>query len=695
MHSRLASATLALVLACAFGAPMVLAQSEATSRRPAGPSSRPAVLPALDRANLDTTCAACANFYQFANGGWAARNPIPAAYSRWSGFDELTERNQLVLRDILERAARAAEATRDGDTRRLGRFYATCMDSARAEADGVAPLRADLARIAAIRDRAALRAEIARLHGRGVFAAFTFAPAQDPRNSARVIADASQGGLGLPDRDYYVRADSASRALRDAYVAYAARALELAGAPAARAEADARRILALETALAEASMTRVERRDPEAQVHTMAVADADTLAPGMHWGDYVAAAGLADLARLNVSQPKFFQALGRELETRPLEDWRAYLAFRLLRANAAWLSSPFVAADFRFASALSGAKELQPRWKRCLRMADQNLGDALGRAFVETTFTPEAKAELVGMVDAMREVLRERIGRLEWMSEATRRQALVKLDAFGRKIGYPEKWQDYSALTVERGPFVANLRRVLEFRIRRDRAKIGRPVDRTEWGMTPPTVNAYYDPQLNEIAFPAGRVQPPFFHVSYDLAANYGGIGGTIGHEMTHGFDDEGRKYDAAGNLADWWTAEDARAFEARAAVVERQYSDYVVLDSLHVNGKLTLGENIADLGGMTVAYYALQRALAAHPEQRRTIDGFTPEQRFFLAYAQARRASFRPEQLRLMVQTDPHSPNEFRVNGPLSNMPEFRAAWGCRAGDAMVRPDSVRAQIW
>jgi len=665
-------------------APALLGAGAAAAQAP--------VIPALDRANLDTTCAPCQNFYRYANGGWAARNPIPAAYSSWSGFNELRDRNEEVLKNVVERAARQAGAAADANTRRVGRFYATCMDSTRAERAGATPIAADLRRVEAIATRAQLIAEIARQRSNGNGVLFGFGATQDPNNSARMIAELNQGGLGLPDRDYYLRDDSATRKLRGEYVDHMTAMLALAGQPQAAARADADRILALETALARASMTRVQLRDPKAQLHFMSLADADALTPGFSWGGFLRAVGVS-ADSMNVSQPEFFRAMARELSTRPLEDWRAYLRFRVVNRSAGWLSSPFVNQGFRFTQALTGAREQQPRWKRCLRLTDAYLGDALGEEYVRTEFTPQAKAEMQRMVGNLRAVFADRIRASTWMSPATQQQALVKLAAFGTKIGYPDVWQDYGTLEMGTESHIANMQAISAFESRRDLAKIGKPVDRNEWFMTPPTVNAYYSPSLNEIVFPAGRMQPPFFHVSYDAAANYGGIGGTIGHEMTHGFDDQGRQYDAHGNLRDWWTAEDARGFEARAAMVDRQYSAYTVLDSLHVNGKLTMGENIADIGGLSIAFQAMQRDLAGKP--RTPIDGFTPEQRFFLAYAQARRAAFRDQQLRLMVQTDPHSPNEFRVNGPLSNMPEFAAAFGCKAGDPMVRSDADRVNIW
>jgi putative endopeptidase len=673
---------LAQVLAIAL-----LATAAAAQTAPANPG------PPLSRANLDTTCAPCQNFYQYANGGWMARNPIPAAYSSWSGFNELTERNNDLLKTVLESAARDAETTSDPNTRRLGRFYGTCMDSAAAETAGLAPIQAELRRIDAVRTRADLQSFIGWMHAQGLGGLFGFGSTQDPHNSARVIADASQGGLGLPDRDYYFRPDSSTARARESYVAHVQRVLELAGTPSPAAADQARRIMALETALAQASMGRVQMRDPKAMDHPMAVRDVDALAPGFSFATYLRDVGLARVDSLNVSQPDFFKAMGHELSTRPIDDWKAYFRFRLINGASGWLSSPFVNEGFRYGATLTGAREMQPRWRRCLRMADAMLGDALGQEYVKVAFTPQAKAAMEEMLRNLRSVYADRIRAADWMSDSTKQAALVKLGTFAQKVGYPDRWEDYSAMDIGRGSFVANLRAAGHWAENRDRVKIGQPVDRGEWGMTAPTVNAYYNPAMNEIVFPAGRLQPPFFHPGFDIAANYGGIGGTIGHEMTHGFDDEGRQFDAQGNLRDWWTEGDSRRFDERAQKVIDQYSAYTVLDSLHVNGKLTLGENIADIGGLTIAYYAMEKALEGKP--RELIDGFTPEQRFFLAYAQARRAVFRPQQLRLMVQTDPHSPNEFRVNGPLSNMPEFAAAFGCKAGDPMVRPEATRAKIW
>jgi putative endopeptidase len=504
---------------------------------------------------------------------------------------------------------------------------------------------------------------------------------------------ANQGGLGLPNRDYYTKTDANSEKLRATYVAHIGRMLELLGESSEAAKNDAAKVMAFENVLALASRTPVQLRDPLANYNPMTVAVLNEMTPALNWSTFMSELGIRGVSSVNIGQPDFFKALNTVLAQAPLDDWKAYLRWRLASRAATYLGTAFVNESFAMQAALRGTREMLPRWRRCLSTSDAVLGDALGREYVKVAFTPDAKAKAIEMIENLRAVMRERITKAEWMSDATRQQALTKLSSFNRKIGYPDQWRDYSALEVENGPYVANYLHARSFAVARDLAKIGKPVDRGEWFMTPPTVNAYFSPQLNEIAFPAGRLQPPFFHPSYDEGANYGGIGGTIGHEMSHGFDDEGRQYDSRGNLTDWWTEQDAKNYTQRAKVVENQYNAYVVLDSLHVNGKLTLGENLADVVGVSVAYDALERALAGKP--RTKIDGFTPEQRFFLAYAQARRSNARPEQLRLQIQTDPHSPGQFRVNGPLSNMPEFAKAFGCKPGDPMVRSDDMRARVW
>ncbi|HEU4720590.1 MAG TPA: M13 family metallopeptidase [Gemmatimonadaceae bacterium] len=650
-------------------------------------------MPALDPRNIDRNYGACDDFFMFATNGWIERNPIPATLPGWSTFDELSGRNTVVLRGIAERAAAQAATTADPVTRRLGTFYASCMDSVAADRAGVAPIADELRRIEAITDRVALQDQIARLHLLGYGAAFGFGAAPDARNARMMIADVSQGGLGLPDREHYLRDDEEAKRLRARYAGAIAEMLALAGDPDTIAATKAARILELETALARAQRSRAAMRDASARNHTMTIAEATANSPGFDWRRYLAALGLSHVDSINIGVPPYYAALGAELASRPVNDWKAYLRWNVLRGSAPDLSTPFTDAAFRLSAMLTGAREQQPRWRRCLATTNQLLGDALGREYVKTEFTPEARAKMLALIGNLRGVLRDRIARADWMSDRTRAEALAKLDAFGQKVGYPDRWQDYAGLDIRPGPFAANLQRAREFLVRADLARVGRPTERDRWRMTPPTVNAYYDLARNEIVFPAGRLQPPFFSVAYDDGANYGGIGTAIGHEMSHGFDDLGRQYDAAGNVRDWWTPDDARRYRERAAVVERQYGSYVVIDTLRINGRLTLGENIADVVGVSLAYEAMQRALRGRP--RTTIDGFTPEQRFFLAYAQTRLSVQRPESVRLSLATAVHSPSRYRINGPLSNMPDFARAFGCKEGDPMVRPASERAAIW
>lgn len=658
---------------------------------PAG--SQQSVRPPIKLADLDTTVNACVDFYQYAGGGWLKANPVPAAFSAWSPFNELRESNFLVLKDVLESAAKVAKTTSDPDTKKLGTFYASCMDSAGAEVAGAKPLEAELARIAAISNAKQLNEAIAYFHAAGISPLFTFGTGQDSKNSSLVILSANQGGLGLPNRDYYTKTDSNSVKIRKAYVEHIAKTLQLTGKPAAEANKAAERVMALETTLAGSMKTPVELRDPVANYNLMTITAVNELTPAFDWNAFLGSLGVRGVTTIDIGQPNYFKGLNAALTTIPLEDWKSYLTWRLTGRASPHLSSAFVNQDFAFQAMLTGARQMQPRWRRCLSVADGVLGDALGKEYVKVAFTPEAKKKALEMIDNLRAVMQERIQKAEWMSSTTKQQALTKLSSFNQKIGYPDVWRDYSDLKVVEGPWAANILNSRAFAVRRDLAKLGKPVDRGEWFMTPPTVNAYFAPQLNEIAFPAGRLQPPFFHASYDEGANYGGVGGTIGHELSHGFDDQGRQYDSKGNLLDWWTEQDAKNYLERAKVVEDQYNAYTVLDSLHVNGKLTLGENLADVVGVSAAYDALQRALAGKP--RTLIDGFTPEQRFFLAYAQARRGNSRDEALRLQIRTDPHSPGRFRVNGPLSNMPEFARAFGCKEGDPMVRSASMRARIW
>ena len=646
-----------------------------------------AVVPAINPADVDSTCKPCDDFYKFASGGWAKRTQIPAAFASWSSFNELGDRNAALLRTILESAAADAKTTKDAGRAKLGNFYATCMDTAAIDARGYDPIKGDLARIDAISTKAQFLDELRHMHADGRGAVFNYGSTSDDKDSRRVIFRVSQGGLGLPEREYYFRTDSASLAIKAAYHDHVARMLGLVGVSADAAQRQADQVIALETALAQGSLTRVQLRDPKNSYTMVSLADADSITPGFSWPTYLRALGVK-VDSFNMEQPAFMRVVARELETRPLEDWKAYLRFRVIN-NTGALSSNFQKAGFIYTSALTGARERQPRWRQCNNAADQLLTDLLGKEYVKVAYTPEAKAAMDAMISNLHAVYKTRLESLSWMGEATRQQALRKLSTFTRKMGYPSVWRDYADVTVQPTGWYENQRSAQRSAFRRNLAKVGKPVDKTEWGMSPPTVNAYYNPAVNEIVFPAGRMQPPFFHASYDDAANYGGIGATIGHETSHGFDDQGRQYDADGNLRDWWSADDATRFGELAGAIERQYDDYVVLDGLHLNGKQTLGENIADNVGVAIAYEALQLALKGKP--RVLINGFTPEQRFFLGWAQARRIIWRDRSLRLAVQTDVHSPGEFRVNGPLSNMAEFAAAFGCKKGDRMVRDNPVK----
>jgi putative endopeptidase len=657
-----------------------------------GPDSVQAVH-GIDPANLDTTCAACTDFYQFATGGWTKSHPVPAAYPRWGSFDELAERNRQVLHEVLDEAVRDTATSKAPSTRKVGVFYATCMDSSAADAEGIKPLKPELDRIAGVTTMTSLRAETARLQRLGVPVPFGFGVQPDLKSSREEALYVSQGGIGLPDRDYYTKKDSASAAIRAQYAAHVARMLALSGMEPTEARAATDKILALETTLATASMTRVQRRDPYNTYHKMTVAAADSVTPHLDWAAWMGDLGAKPVSSLIVNQPVFFSALDSLLVSVPTDVWRVYFRWHLLNTAAPALDSSFVAENFRFEQILQGTPAMLPRWQRCLRTTDAAMGEALGQAYVKRTFSPAARARALALVKNLEGVLRDDLRTLSWMTPTTRTRAIAKLDLYAEKIGYPDKWRDYTPLTVRHGPFVTNLLAARAFEIERRIHKLGQPVDRTEWTMTPPTVNAYYNSTMNEIVFPAGILQPPFFDPLADDAVNYGGIGTVIGHEMTHGFDDQGRKSDGQGNLVDWWTPEDSTQYSERANRVAAQFDGYVAVDSLHVNGRLTLGEDIADLGGVKIAYAAMQRAYAGKPRPK--IGGFTPEQRFFLSWAQIWKQNIRPAFARTLVLTDPHAPSHWRVNGPLSNLPEFAKAWGCKAGDDMVRPPEVRAEIW
>ncbi len=649
-------------------------------------------LAALDPKGMDTSVKPQADFYAYANGGWLQANPIPSDHNSWGVSDLVQGANEAILHRIAETAA--SSKAPDFIEKLVGDFYFSGMDVATVDAVGISPLKGDLDRIDALQASSGIAAEIARLHHIGVGASFGFGSEQDPKNSGMMIGGLVQGGLGLPDRDYYLRTDADSAKLRDTYTAHVARMLELAGVPKADAGGQARAVVSLETALAKGSKSEVDLRDPIANYHPSSLGDVQKLAPHLDWDAYFGGIGLRSPTSIDVGQPEFLQALDAQVVATPLAEWKAYFRWHLVHDFAPFLSAPFVAENFAFYSrTLTGTPQERDRWKRVLSEVDDNAGEALGRLYVAEAFPPEAKARALSMVGSIRQVLRDRLESLEWMDGPTRAAAVKKLDAMTVKIGYPDKWIDYGKLAIDRGPYVLNVLRANVFNGERDLAKIGRPVDRTEWGMSPPTVNAYYNPTMNEIVFAAGILQPPYFDAKADDALNYGAIGAVIGHEMTHGFDDEGRQFDDKGNLADWWSAESTMRFKERSAGIVRQFAGYVALEGLHVNGELTQGENIADLGGVKLSYTAFRKALAGKPEG--TVDGFTPEQRFFLSFAASWRESERPEALRLLVNSDPHSPERFRVNGPLSNLDEFARAFDVPEGAPMRRPVADRVSIW
>lgn len=649
----------------------------------------------FDLANLDRAVSPCENFFQFADGGWVKSHAIPPIYPRWGTFDQLRENNEEVLHQILEEAAKDKTAEQGTNLQKIGDFYASCMDESGIEAAGAKPLDGELQRIADLKNGEDLQREIARLQRVGVRALFGFDSVQDVKDSTQVIAVARQGGLGLPDRDYYTRDDDKSKQLRADYLQHVANMFKLLGDSDTTAAAEAKTVMDIETSLAKASLTRVETRDPNNTYHKMDVAALGEITPHFAWVSFLDGVGSPRISSLNIAEPNFFKEMDAALVSVPLDDWKIYLRWHVLHTAAPSLSSKFVDENFNFyGRTLLGTQENLPRWRRCVRSTDQQLGEALGQFYVQRAFPPEAKAKAVTMVKNLMAALRDDLATLDWMSPETRKQATVKLDAIMIKIGYPDKWRDYSAYRVDRGPYIENVRRGSAFAVAHDMSEIGKPVDRTEWDMTPPTVNAYYTSSMNEIVFPAGILQPPFYDANRDDAMNYGGIGAVIGHEMTHGFDDQGAKFDAQGNLKNWWTPEDLANFNARADCVQKQFDSFEVEPGLHENGKLVEGESIADLGGVTIAYAALEKSMEGKPAPA-AIDGFTPEQRFFLAFAQIWAGSERPEYARMIVATNPHPLGRFRVNAPLSNTPAFAKAWGCSANSPMVRADSLRCRIW
>ncbi len=647
----------------------------------------------IDLSHMDTSVRPCDDFFRFANGKWVERTEIPAEEPVWGGFSEIRDRNFEVLREAAEEAAHAG-APAGSVEQKVGDYWTTGMDEAAIEAAGIDAIRPELDLAARVTDRAQLPDALARLHRERLFPGFIVIVRQDPGDSTRNQLWLQQAGLGMPDRDHYLKDDPHSREIREKYVAHVARMSGLLGDDADAARYAAATVLMIETRLALASMSRVDQRDPYRTYNKVTVAQLAERAPGLDWSTYLATLRAA-VDDVNVRQPAFFAELAKALADVPLEQIRTYLRWHVVRSAASSLPRAFEEERFDFESrVLQGVPQQKPRWKRVLESMDRHMGEELGQLYVRKAFSPEAKRRVLELVDDLRSALRDRIAGLEWMGEQTRAQALRKLDAFAVKMAYPDTWRDHSGLAVDRSPFMRNVLRANEWHTDRDLAKLGEPVDRTEWRMSPQTVNAYYDALMNEIVFPAGILQPPFFDPEADDAVNYGAIGMVIGHEMSHGFDDAGSRYDADGNLKEWWTADDRKAYESRTDLIVRQYEAYEPLPGERINGKLTLGENIGDIGGIKIAWAAFQRMLErkGRPEP---IDGYTAEQRFFLGLAQSWRNKIRDEALRVRLTIDPHSPAVYRVRGPLSNMPEFHAAFGCGADSAMRRPQEVRPAIW
>jgi putative endopeptidase len=635
----------------------------------------------------------CTDFYTYSCGGWLKQNPIPSDQAAWGVFGKAFDENLQFLRSLLEEAAKGG-AGQDASEKKIGDYYSACMDEAAVEKAGAAPLKPGLDRIAKIKSQKELADALAAFHAQGANMIFDFDSVQDAKDATQFIARADQGGLGLPDRDFYFQTDAKSAETRANYLAHVARMFQLLGDSPDLAGKEAQTIINIETALAKSSQTRVERRDPYAIYHKMTTADLERLSPSFPWQPYLNGVGLKDMKSLNVAAPDFFKGMNAQLKSVSLADWKTYMRWQLAHHSAPYLSSAFVNENFKFfRKQLYGAKELAPRWKRCTNYVDRDLGEALGKVYVARVFTPEEKERTLKMVEEIEAAMGRDIESLSWMSETTKKEAITKLHAVRNKIGYPDRWRDYSKLTIDRGDLLGNFERSAAFEFNRELAKIGKPVDRGEWGMTPPTVNAEYSPTMNDINFPAGILQPPFFDPKLDDAPNYGDIGSTIGHELTHGFDDEGRQYDEKGNLRDWWTPQDAKQFQERAKCVSDQMSSYTIVDNIKINGKLTLGEDVADLGGNVLAWAAWKEA--NKDKKLEPIDGFTPEQRWFIGNAQQWCTNEREETMRVYAVTDPHSPPKYRANAPLTNMPEFGEAFSCKAGSPMVKEKKDICRVW
>jgi endothelin-converting enzyme/putative endopeptidase len=649
--------------------------------------------PSLDVPSMDKSADPCVDFYQYTCGGWMKNNPIPPDQAAWSVYGKLTVDNQRFLWGILDELAKKT-AGRTPTQQKIGDYFSACMDEAAVEKLGAAPLKPSLDAIAALKSKKDLAALLGREHLANATQdlLFGFGSDQDYSDSSQVIAFAVAGGLGLPDRDYYTKPEPNSEEIRQKYLVHVQKTLELLGDQPAAAKQEAATIMRIETALAKASLTRVEQRDPHNLFHKMDRKQLQALTPDFDWNTYLKTAGIDQVSTFNVAEPKFYQELERQIQTNTLDDLKTYLRWHIASANAPYLSSKFVNQNFDFYShTLRGVEQIAPRWKRCVRLVDSQLGEALGQEFVNRAFSQETKQSTLKMTKLIERAMEDDINQLTWMGPETKKQALEKLHAVVNKIGYPDKWRDYSSVEIKRTDFVGNVQRATMFESRRELAKIGKPLDRGEWGMTPPTVNAYYNPQMNDINFPAGVLQPPLYDPRLDDAPNYGNTGGTIGHELTHGFDDQGRQFDAKGNLRDWWTKDDGEQFEKRAQCIVDQYAGYTIVDDIKINSKLTEGEDVADLGGLILAYIAWKADTQGKQLENR--DGFTPDQRFFIGYAQWACENQRPENLRANAITNEHSPGKYRVNGLMVNIPEFQQAFSCKAGQPMVREN--RCRVW
>lgn len=651
--------------------------------------------PRVSMAGMDTTINPAVDFYAFVNGNWLKNNPVPPSESRWGSFNEVREFNFAILKDVLQSAAADTKASVGSNRRKIGDFYASGMDSLKLEQQGYSLIKPELNAINAIADKNGVLDYVAKLQSHYNFAMFYVLAEQDMKNSSRVVTYVKQGGLSLPDRDYYLKSDSRSEEVRTEYVKHLTNMFVLAGENPTSANKNATTILQIETRLAKVSLSRVEMRNPEKTYNIMSVDEMNKLTSSIDWNNYFAKLGILFQKELVTDNPAFFVELNQMLTDVSVENWKCYLKWRVIREAAPFLNTAFTNENFRFSQGiLSGTKQMKERWKLVQETIDNEMGEALGEVYCEKAFTPETKKRMMELVNNLGLAFKDRIQKLDWMSDVTKEQAQLKLSTIMKKIGYPDKWRDYSALEINRDSYYGNVMRASGFEFKRMISKIGKPVDRSEWGITPPTVNAYYNPTMNEVVFPAGILQPPFFNPNADDAINYGAIGAAIGHEITHGFDDEGRQFDSEGNLKSWWTSEDSSKFMSKANLLVKQYDSFIVNDSLHVNGELTLGENIADLGGLTIAYYAFMKSLEDKPVPPK-IDGFTAEQRFFIGFGTVWRSNIRPEAAAQRIITDPHSPTNYRCNGVVSNMPEFYKAFNVKPGDPMYREAQNRATIW